>query len=157
VTHLFTCAVPYLPASAQYVPLEVVVKFLPSLGYQIQFGSEEGVIESHTQDKTGIRNYLNALYGGRTSDGRAAMTPEKGVDLELMPKLNRSVLISEDELDFYVEEYSRHGLAGPCEFFPLSQPKNCAPSCRGRKLTSNRQLLPQPQGQLRSRQASVGG
>jgi hypothetical protein len=121
VTHLFTCAVPYLPASAQYVPLEVVVRFLPSLGYQLQFGSEEGIIESHTQDKTGIRNYLNALYGGRTSDGRAAMTPEKGVDLELMPKLERSVLISEEELEFYVEEYSRHGLREPCEFFVSQQ------------------------------------
>jgi hypothetical protein len=113
--------VPYLPASAQYVPLEVVTKFLPSLGYQLQFGSEEGIIESHTQDKTGIRNYLNALYGGRTSDGRAAMTPEKGVDLELMPTLERSVLISEEELEFYVEEYSRHGLSEPCEFLFSSQ------------------------------------
>jgi hypothetical protein len=121
VTHLFTCAVPYLPTSAQYVPLEVVVKFLPSLGYQLQFGSEEGVIESHTQDKTGIRNYLNALYGGRTSDGRAAMTPEKGVDVELMSKLERSGLISEEELEFYVEEYSRHGLREPCEFLSPQQ------------------------------------
>jgi hypothetical protein len=122
VTHLFTCAVPYLPASAQYVPLEVVVKFLPSLSYQIQFGSEEGIVESHTQDKTGIRNFLNTVYGGRTSDGKAAMAPEKGVDLELMPKLERSVLVSEEELEFYVEEYSRHGLAGPCEFLSLTKP-----------------------------------
>lgn len=118
MTHLFTCAVPYLPTSENYVPLEVITKFLPSLGYQLQFGSEEGIIESHTQDKTGIRNYLNALYGGRTSDGKAAMTPEKGAELELMSKLNRSPLISEDELDFYVEEYSRHGLHAPCRFPP---------------------------------------
>lgn len=117
VTHLFTCAVPYLPTSEKYIPLEVITKFLPSLGYQLQFGSEEGIIESHTQDKAGIRNYLNALYGGRTSDGKAAMTAEKGVELELMPNLSRSVLISEDELDYYVEEYSRHGLRGPCRVF----------------------------------------
>jgi hypothetical protein len=69
VTHLFTCAVPYLPATEQYIPLEAIVKFLPSLGYQLQFGSKEGLIESHTQDKTGIRNFLNALYGGRTAEG----------------------------------------------------------------------------------------
>lgn len=117
VTHLFTCAVPYLPTSENYVPLETVVKFLPSLGYQLQFGSKEGLIESHTQDKTGIRNFLNALYGGRTADGKGAMTPENGADLELMPTLGRSPLISEDELNYYVEEYSRHGLHAPCNYY----------------------------------------
>jgi hypothetical protein len=148
VTHLFTCAVPYLPTSENYIPLEAIVSFLPSLGYQLQFGSEEGVIESHTQDKAGIRNFLNALYGGRTSDGKAAMLPEKGVDLELMLTLNRSPLVSEDELNYYVEEYSRHGLKAPCK---------CQPICHSlqtvKVLTDNRQLLPQPQGQLRGRQA----
>lgn len=115
VTHLFTCAVPYLPTSEKYIPLEVITKFLPSLGYQLQFGSAEGIIESHTQDKAGIRNYLNAVFGGRTSDGKGAVTPEAGADLELMPRLNRSAFISEEELDFYVEEYSRNGLRGPCK------------------------------------------
>lgn len=115
MTHLFTCAVPYLPATEQYIPLEAIVKFLPSLGYQLQFGSKEGLIESHTQDKAGIRNFLNALYGGRTADGKGAMTPENGADLELMPTLGRSPLISEDELNYYVEEYSRHGLHAPCK------------------------------------------
>jgi soluble epoxide hydrolase/lipid-phosphate phosphatase len=120
VTHLFTCAVPYLAASENYIPLETVVKFLPSLGYQLQFGSEQGIIESHTQDKAGIRKYLNALYGGRTSDGKVAMTPEKGVDLELMSTLTRSPLVSEDELNYYVEEYSRHGLRAPCKCFTVT-------------------------------------
>lgn len=121
MTHLFTCAVPYLPASAQYVPIDVVAKFLPSLSYQVQFGSEEGIIESHAQDKAGIRNFLNAVYGGRTSDGKVAMTPEKGADLELMPKLNRSVFISEGELDFYVEDYARNGLRGPCKYLQIPE------------------------------------
>lgn len=115
VTHLFTCAVPYLPTSEKYIPLEVITKFLPSLGYQLQFGSAEGIIESHTKDKAGIRNYLNAVFGGRTSDGKGAVTPEAGADLKLMPKLDRSAFISEEELDFYVEEYSRNGLRGPCK------------------------------------------
>ena len=114
MTHLFTCAIPYVPTSENYIPLEAIVNFLPSLGYQLQFGSEEGIIESHTQDKAGIRKFLNALYGGRTSDGKAAMDPEKGVDLKLMSTLNRSPLLSEDELNYYVEEYSKHG--PPCKW-----------------------------------------
>merc|ERR1711974_453432 len=67
--------------------------------------------------KAGIRNFLNALYGGLTAEGKGAMTPETGADLELMPTLGRSPLISEDELNYYVEEYSRHGLHAPCNYY----------------------------------------
>lgn len=148
VTHVFTCAVPYLPVSETFVPTEMVVKFLPSLGYQLQFGSKEGLIESHTKDKAGIRNFLNALYGGRTSDGKGAMTPEEGADLELMASLGRSVLVSEDELNYYVDEYSRHGLHGPCKSHidPMSHSSH-----KRSALISHRQLLPQPPRQPRSR------
>jgi len=115
VTHVFTCAVPYFATMEKFIPTEVLVQFLPTLGYQLQFGSKEGIIESVTKDKAGIRNFLNALYGGYTSDGKFAMTAEKGVDLDLMSSLHRSPFISEDELDYYVEEYSRNGLAAPCK------------------------------------------
>lgn len=115
VTHVFTCAVPYFPTMENFTPTEVLVQFLPTLGYQLQFGSKEGIIESVTKDKAGIRNFLNALYGGYTSDGKVAMTAEKGVDLDLMPSLERSPFVSEDELDYYVEEYSRNGLSAPCK------------------------------------------
>ena len=98
-----------------FIPTDVLVNFLPTLGYQLQFGSKEGIIESVTKDKAGIRNFLNALYGGETSDGKVAMTAEKGVDLDLMSSLKRSPFVSEDELDYYVEEYSRNGLAAPCK------------------------------------------
>jgi hypothetical protein len=115
VTHVFTCAVPYFPTMENFIPTEVLVQFLPTLGYQLQFGSKEGIIESVTKGKAGIRNFLNALYGGYTSDGKVAMTAEKGVDLDLMPSLERSPFVSEDELDYYVEEYSRNGLSAPCK------------------------------------------
>lgn len=139
VTHVFTCAVPYLPVSETFVPTEMVVKFLPSLGYQLQFGSKEGLIESHTKDKAGIRNFLNAAYGGRTSDGKGATTPEEGADLELMASLSRSVLVSEDELNYYVEEYSRHGLHGPCKSHVALMSHY---SYKWSALISRRQLLP---------------
>jgi len=117
VTHLFTCAVPYFATMENFIPTDVLVNFLPTLGYQLQFGSKEGIIESVTKDKAGIRNFLNALYGGETSDGKVAMTAEKGVDLDLMSSLKRSPFVSEDELDYYVEEYSRNGLAAPCNYY----------------------------------------
>jgi soluble epoxide hydrolase/lipid-phosphate phosphatase len=115
VTHMFTCAVPYYAPTEQFIPTEVVVKFLPSLGYQLQFGSKEGIIESATKDKAGIRNFLNALYSGRTTDGKEAGTAEKGFDLDLISSLERSAFVSEDELDYYVEEFARNGFSAPCK------------------------------------------
>jgi hypothetical protein len=115
VTHLFALAVPYIPVSEEFISQDVLVKIMPSLGYQLQWGREEGIIESYTKDNTGIRNFLNAAYGGRTSDGKLGVSTELGADFNIIPTLRRSPLISEDELDFYVREYSRNGLQGPCK------------------------------------------
>lgn len=116
VTHLLTFAVPYLAVTETFIPMDAFVKLIPTIAYQVQFGSEEGFIESHTKDKTGIRNYLNAMYFGRSADGKIAMTPVEGYTAELAPTLERSELLSEDELEYYVQEYARKGLRGPCKF-----------------------------------------
>merc|ERR1712070_412800 len=34
-----------------------------------------------------------------------------------MPSLQRSPFISEDELDYYVEQYARSGLGAPCNYY----------------------------------------
>lgn len=116
VTHLFTLAVPYLSVTDTFIPMDDFVKLIPTIAYQVQFGSEEGFIESHTKDKTGIRNYLDAMYSGRSPDGKIAMAPVEGYNAELTPSLERSKFVSEDELEYYVEEYAQQGLRGPCKF-----------------------------------------
>jgi hypothetical protein len=104
-----------MPPTEEFISQDVLVKFMPSLGYQLQWGSKEGIIESYTKDRTGIRNFLNAVYGGRTSDGKPGVSTESGADLNIIPTLLRSPLVSEDELEFYAREYSRNGLHGPCK------------------------------------------
>ncbi|KAE8423990.1 alpha/beta hydrolase [Aspergillus pseudocaelatus] len=117
VTHLFTLAIPYIPVSEKFISQDELVKFMPNLGYQLQWGSKEGIIESYTKDQIGIRNFLNAVYAGRTPDGELGVSMESGADLSILPTLLRSPLVSEDELDFYVREYSRNGLHGPCNYY----------------------------------------
>ncbi|KUL86239.1 hypothetical protein ZTR_08412 [Talaromyces verruculosus] len=117
ITHLFTLAVPYIAVSEEFISQDALVKFMPNLGYQLQWGSDEGIIESYSRDKTGTRNFLNAVYGGRTSDGKFGVSFETGADLNIIPSLLRSPLVSEDELDFYVREHSRNGLHGPCNYY----------------------------------------
>ena len=117
VTHLFTFAVPYLAVTDTFIPMDAFVKLIPTIRYQLQFGSEEDLNESYTKDKTGIRNYLNAMYFGRSPEGELAMTPAEGCNTELAPALGWSQLVSEEELKYYVDEYARKGLRGPCKFY----------------------------------------
>ena len=56
------------------------------------------------------------MFFGRSPDGELAMTPVEGYNAELAPSLERSEFVSEDELEYYVEEYARRGLRGPCKF-----------------------------------------
>ncbi|KAI9036630.1 alpha/beta fold hydrolase [Aspergillus affinis] len=121
VTHLFTFAIPYIPPSPKWLETSEMLKMFPSLGYQLQFGSDEGIIESSAKDKAGIRAFLNTLYGGTTSDGKYAIDVTKGVDLELATQLNHTRLLAPEELDYYVEVYARNGLRGPCNYYRTRQ------------------------------------
>ncbi|KAJ5598751.1 alpha/beta hydrolase [Penicillium hordei] len=117
ITHLITFVVPYFPPSPKYVAVNDLVKLQPSFGYMLQFGSEDGVIESHTQNKEGIRHFLNALYGGLTQDGKKAITATSGIDFECLPQLSAGKLLDEEEMNYYVNEFSRTGLRGPCNTY----------------------------------------
>ncbi|KAF7622913.1 hypothetical protein AFLA_010231 [Aspergillus flavus NRRL3357] len=121
ITHLILFVVPYLPPSPKYIDTADLAKVVPTVGYQLQFGSAEGVVESHTQDKEGIRAFLNGLYGGATPEGKFAMDSTRGFDFEVASKLGRTRLLSEEELQYYVEEYSRNGLQGPCNYYRIRQ------------------------------------
>lgn len=81
VTHLFTACVPYSSPRKDYFSLEESVRtILPHFGYQLQFRS--GEVEKSIKGKDDIRNFLSALYGGRTADDdESAFVAEKGVSL----------------------------------------------------------------------------
>ena len=75
-------------------PLEELVKTrLPNFTYQLQLAS--GEIEKHIQSKEEIKQFLNALYGGRGPNGEVGFIPEQGVLLENLPKLKPGRLLSE--------------------------------------------------------------
>jgi soluble epoxide hydrolase/lipid-phosphate phosphatase len=113
VTRLIAVAMPYIPPTPSYIDSNTIVKAVPTLGYWNQYTS--GVVESKTRNQEEIRGFLNALYCGATSDGRLAFDPRVGVDFQLARSLSLTPLMSEAELDFYVKEYFRKGLEGPCK------------------------------------------
>jgi hypothetical protein len=143
VTHLFTVCVPYIPPNPKYISLEDMVRtLLPNFSYQLQFKS--GEIEKVVKTKKDIKQFLLALYGGRTEDGQLGFSTDDGVLFDKQGKLGPSRLLSEEvciaygtllgvwllmwlmvqELDYYVDEFSQNGIHGPCEYPSCRIPKN---------------------------------
>lgn len=87
---------------------------LPQFAYQLQFAGKE--LEEKIKTKEDVRQFLIALYGGRTKEGEAGFDARKGVSLETLGRLRTSKLLSEQEMDYYVDEFSRNGVHGPREF-----------------------------------------
>ncbi|KAL1965707.1 hypothetical protein VTN77DRAFT_5207 [Rasamsonia byssochlamydoides] len=116
VSHVITICVPYMPPSRTYIPLEELVKTrMPNFAYQLQFKS--GELEKAISTRDEIRQFLIALYGGRTDDGRAGFNVSQGVLLENLKELKPSRLLSMEEIDYYADEFARHGIHGPLNWY----------------------------------------
>ncbi|KAL8916716.1 MAG: hypothetical protein Q9208_008363 [Pyrenodesmia sp. 3 TL-2023] len=104
VSHIFSICTPYTPPSRSVASIEDVVKSgrLPNLGYQLQLAS--GQLEDAIQSREQIRQLLNGLYGGRTSSGELGFNVEHGVQLNRLPRLNHTPLLSKEMLDYYADQ-----------------------------------------------------
>ncbi|OQE44717.1 hypothetical protein PENCOP_c002G04439 [Penicillium coprophilum] len=116
VSHLFTVCVPYARPMAQNISIEDLVRTVtPHFGYQLQFKS--GELEKVIRSKDEIRQFLLALYGGRTEAGQFGFDANKGVLVDTIGKLKISRLLSEEELEFYTNEFARSGIHGPLNWY----------------------------------------
>ncbi len=116
VSHLFSICTPYFPPSPAYEPLHILVnKRLPNFRYQQHFAS--GELEEVLQSKSDIKAFLNGMYGARGPNREVAFDAEKGVFLEHLGKLGATPLLSAEELEYYAQEYFRHGLHGPLNWY----------------------------------------
>jgi len=116
VTHIFSICTPYFPPSPVYEPLHILVnKRLPNFGYQEHLAS--GELEEAIQSRSEIRSFLNGMYGAGGPNGEIAFDATKGVFLENLPKLGMTKLLSEAELEYYTQEYARHGLHAPLNWY----------------------------------------
>ena len=70
---------------------------VPQFGYQLQFGSDDQKVEKAVNDETKLRRFLLGMYGGRPKSGKKFMTPEHGVDLDLLDdEIAMTPLLSEE-------------------------------------------------------------
>lgn len=121
VAAVFVICTPYEMPRPQYTPLrQLVAKQIPNFAYQLHFTS--GEIEAHVRSEREIRAFLNSLYGARAlnadgSRGESAFDANGRVNLDLLPRMGKSKLLSDDEMDYYVAEYARHGINGPLNWY----------------------------------------
>ncbi|KAJ5098041.1 hypothetical protein N7532_005042 [Penicillium argentinense] len=116
ISHLFTVCVPYARPLEKDISLEEMVNTVaPHFAYQLQFAS--GDLEKVFRSKEEIKQFLAALYGGRTEKGEFGFDAEKGVLLDKVMGLKPSRLLSEEELDFYAAEFARNGIHGPLNWY----------------------------------------
>lgn len=76
---------------------EMVEKITPTFTYQLHFIS--GEIEEAVRTKEDYKQFLIALYGGRTENREFAFDALKGVDLDMMRKVRKSWLL-DDEVSY---------------------------------------------------------
>lgn len=105
VVAVFSVCTPILEVSDTYTPLRDMIAAgkWTHFAYQLQFEGPE--VEQRLQGADGVRQFLNALYLGSTAEGDYGISIASGVDFDILPKLRRSPLLSEEELEYYVEQY----------------------------------------------------
>ena len=133
VTHVFSVCTPYTAPSRRFISLDEMVNgLLPQFGYQMQLAGPE--LEAKVTSYNQVRDFLRALYGGRSEQGKPCFRPETGIDLEgletigVAPSLDGKACSNEinpqmvidmrlQELEYYTREYMRHGLHGPLNWY----------------------------------------
>ncbi|KAI4767038.1 hypothetical protein E4T52_13044 [Aureobasidium sp. EXF-3400] len=116
VTHVFSVCTPYAAPTKHFISLaEMVNGPLPQFGYQIQLAGPE--LEATVKSYDQIRNFLRALYGGKSEQGTPCFRPETGIDLVGLETIGIAPSLDGEELDYYTREYLRHGLHGPLNWY----------------------------------------
>ncbi|KAI0104195.1 Alpha/Beta hydrolase protein [Nemania sp. FL0031] len=113
---VFSLCVPYLPPASVRMDVPDLVEKLPNFRYQLYLanGTVENIVAKSPER---VRGFINGLYGGTTPEGKPAFTTEAALIEENIDSIGQSPLMSKEMTDFYVQEFSRHGLHGPCNWY----------------------------------------
>ncbi|KAM0347167.1 hypothetical protein ACHAPU_005108 [Fusarium lateritium] len=121
---VFSVCTPYLPPRETFISLEALIESGHLLNFRYQLQLKGPDVESRLQGEEKIRQFLNALYGGRTPDGHPGFSTEDGVYFDKLAELSHSRLISEEELDFYAQQYALQKapeLRGPLNYYRTAE------------------------------------
>lgn len=104
---VFSVCTPFFPPMESWIPLEAIISAgkLRNFTYQLQFAGPD--VEEAIQGEAKVRQFLNAMWGGRSPDGKHGMAPNEGIYLDRLSQLSQTRLLSKEELDHYTEQYMK--------------------------------------------------
>ena len=74
-------------------------------------------MEERIRSNSDIRQFLAGSFHALGPAGEIVATARDGVFWADLPKLGKSPLLNDDEVDYYVNEYARHGINGPSNWY----------------------------------------
>ncbi|SPN98504.1 related to epoxide hydrolase [Cephalotrichum gorgonifer] len=120
VKAIFCACVPFAPPR-EGPAMEDIIRAgaLPNFKYQLQFIGPD--VEREIRGKEKIRQFLSAIFGGRDEQGNPGFTVDVGAHFDRLEKMGASPLVTEEELEYYVDEMARNGMRGPLNWYRASR------------------------------------
>lgn len=101
---IFSICTPFMPPMSTYLSMETLAAGPHKhFRYILQFMGSE--IETAIREQQEVRQFLNAIFDGLDPRGKTAYDAYKGVSLDMLPTLSRSVWFSEDEMSYYTDKF----------------------------------------------------
>ncbi|KAI0886288.1 uncharacterized protein GGS22DRAFT_126959, partial [Annulohypoxylon maeteangense] len=88
----------------------------PKFRYQLQNTSSEAETLAN-ESSAHLRGFLNTMFGGLTPEGLAGFDPWVGLFPDRILEVRPSPLVTPEMMNYYVCEFSRHGLHGPINWY----------------------------------------
>ncbi|KAF8438255.1 Alpha/Beta hydrolase protein [Terfezia claveryi] len=120
VSHIVVIAVPFLPLQKQEVTPEDMVKMLPNFKYQLSFIDPEK-FENGLKERKDVERLFRAFFQPKPPAPRpkGQLARINAVDsvLDAIRDVPKSDMITEEELQYYVDYFTRGGFHGPCNWY----------------------------------------
>lgn len=115
ITNIAAICVPFSAPTRYNLSLEQLVERFPNFRYQIAFAGPE--LEKQVNTKEAIGKFLNALHQ-KTNPKKGAVLPMNNKDADILTVLGnplRTANFTEEDWEFYKQEFARNGMKGPCK------------------------------------------
>mmetsp|Transcript_9704 Transcript_9704/g.18506 ORF Transcript_9704/g.18506 Transcript_9704/m.18506 type:complete len:328 (+) Transcript_9704:58-1041(+) len=115
---------PYRPRSSKYLPIEAIAKMLPAFYYQVYFNKQGGQVAAAEIERDLPRFFKTMLRTSAKADspgGRWVTNDKESFWGTLPSSLARSPLITEAELQRYIETYKKAGVLSSLKWYQTTK------------------------------------